>query len=699
MRRLAYLEDALASKSRDELDPTVRSASESSTRTAAPPPCLPRSPSPTESRASQTNDDASKECIQSPEQEPTGMQKTRGSKRRKFSLAASLGSSTQSSHEDEPCTTWQSPLLRQAQHYLQGELNRSELNMTQERQWLFQSGLALAERVDSPAAPAWMNRIELQDTVDFYAERMYPPLEFLYLTLNGLGNSSVITRFYLHLGSHLSKLTLERMELALIENTVHGHRRLEYIVCVNFWAYLVLTSIESEDPSTAMAQHLGGSRDRYLGNAKRALKRMSILATPTVSTLQALLSGVMLFLDVGDFENCWILNSAACRACVALGGQFLADRASDPTSTQAQEVRASLFNCFIFDKAFSISMDRPCSLPDMEINIASLVLAEKDEAAYDICIVLLEIAQAMDSLVKVRRLQRHGDGKANLERLHATLDSLSSVSEIVDKASRSPLYQSDNFLRGEWMAMEFTYHSVRAALFSIVLASKPDAETLQLRLISARRALRALKSMQDNAWAHFIRSKAFASSLTWTILIFPFSAFFVVFSNVVTTADLGDLRLLKDVADGFSVISNDAPTIQKIESFCQRLVKLCFETITKPRQSSSMASAQPPPSQPNRDKSCNRAVEIPMQNAPNDKDMGKAPTGRQTRAPSATATPQSGLRVDLDSDDFMSNVEGLGMFNDDRANPLPLENNGDQIWKLFEAHFDDLVGTFELGHT
>ncbi|KAM5357194.1 hypothetical protein ACJZ2D_016518 [Fusarium nematophilum] len=647
VRRLSYLEDTLASKSQDGPDQTIQVASESAGTPV--PPYLPRSPFPTETRASQTTRNDIKENRRAPERESSSLQGGGGSKRRRLTDAPQLpAGSTQSSPDDESCTAWQSPISRQAQHFFKGELGRSKLNMTQEREWLFQSVLALAERVDMPAAPTWADRVEFEDTVDFYAECMYPAPEFLHVTLDGLGVNSFITRFYLPLGRHLSKLTLERMEYELIENIVHGQRRLEYIICVNFWAYLVLTSLESEDPSTLMAQHLGGSRDRYFNNAQCALKRMSILTTPTLSMLQALLCGVMFFLDVGDFEKCWILNAAACQAFVAIGGQHLVDQASDPASTQAKEVRASLFNCFVFDKAFSINMDRPCSMPEMEIDIPTLALSGKDEAVYDICVVLLELGKAMDALMKERRMRREGDGAAGkMKRLQAILESLDSVKEKVD----------------------------------------------QLRLASARRALTALKSMQDNTWAHFTQSRAFASSLTWTTLLFPFSAFFLVFSNVVITGDLGDLRLLKDVGDGFSVVATGSPTISKIEDFCKRLVNLCFEAITKPRQSNIAASAPSLASQPISDRSS--AVPSPrrlVQNASRVRDMGNTSARQPTSAANAAATPRPQFPTNLDNMDFVFGMDSLGML-DGTPGPLLFENNEEErIWQLYETHFDAFAG-------
>ncbi|KAJ4311311.1 hypothetical protein N0V84_010516 [Fusarium piperis] len=705
VRRLSYLEDVLASKSQDGPDQTIQVASESAGTPV--PPYLPRSPSPTETRASQTTRNDVKEDRRAPERESSGG----GSKRRRLTDASQPPpGSTQSSQDDEPCTAWQSPISRQAQHFLKGELGRSQLNMTQERERLFQSVLALAERVDMPAEPTWADRFEFEDTVDFDAQCMYPAPEFLYVTLDGLGVNSITTRFYLQLGRHLSKLTLERMEYALIENTVHGQRRLEYIICVNFWAYLVLTSLESEDPSTLIAQHLGGSRDRYFNNAKCALKRMSILATPTLSMLQALLCGVsssqmmridlrganvgcpakvMFFLDVGDFEKCWILNAAACQAFVAIGGQHLVDQTSDPASTQAREVRASLFNCFVFDKAFSINMDRPCSMPEMEIDIPTLALSCKDEAVYDICVVLLELGKAMDALMKERRRRCEGDGAAGkMKRLQAILDSLDSVKEKVDQASHSPC-QSENFLRGEWMSMEFAYYSVRGSILSMIMVTENDADTLQLRLASARRALTALKSMQDNTWAHFTQSRAFASSLTWTTLLFPFSALFLVFSNVVITGDLGDLRLLKDVGDGFSVVATGSPTISKIEDFCKRLVKLCFEAINKPRQSSIAASAPSLAPQPISDRSS--AVPGPrrlVQNASRVRDMGNTSARQPTSAADAAAIPRPQFPTNLDNMDFVFGMDSLGML-DGTAGPLLFENNEEErIWQLYETHFD-----------
>lgn len=142
----------------------------------------------------------------------------------------------------------------------------------------------------------------------------------------------------------------------------------------------------------------------------------------------------MLFLETGDFDTCWTLNSAACRACVALGGHYLSNQMSDSTSTEAAELRASLFYCYTFDKTFSVTMDRAFSLPEMEIKAASLVPAVDDQVSYNLCTILIELSQGMDAWLRERRTPGEGpDGAAKVNRLHRILESLEPVKERLDK--------------------------------------------------------------------------------------------------------------------------------------------------------------------------------------------------------------------------------------------------------------------------
>jgi hypothetical protein len=105
------------------------------------------------------------------------------------------------------------------------------------------------------------------------------------------------------MGAHVSKRSLERMGLALIERTVSGQTRLQYIICVNLIAYLYSVATDSNAQSETMRRHLERSRKEYLRSGLEALERMSLLAPPSLTLLQALISGVCLHIPISHDDH------------------------------------------------------------------------------------------------------------------------------------------------------------------------------------------------------------------------------------------------------------------------------------------------------------------------------------------------------------------------------------------------------------
>ncbi|KAH6970556.1 hypothetical protein BKA56DRAFT_622233 [Ilyonectria sp. MPI-CAGE-AT-0026] len=320
-------------------------------------------------------------------------------------------------------------------------------------------------------------------------------------------------------------------------------------------------------------------------------------------------------------------------------------------------------------------MDRAFSLPEMEIKAGSLVPTASDNLSHTLCLVLIEVAQGMDAWLRERRTPSEGpDDTGKVRRLQRILESLKPVEGKLDtiKVSRSlPDHQrGGNFLKGEWMAMEFTYYSVRSAILGLILAAGFDAGAHCARLDSARRALMALKSMQDNAWTHCTCSMAFASSLT---------------CNVVITADLADLRLLKEVSDGFTVVSVNSPTICRIEEFCKRLVRLCFDTISKSKLPNGANLASFPQQPVTRQNS----PQSPVQNSRGKSSRISNLAERSAGSPFAAAGP-TGQKVPFD----VGHVQDIEFFDifDGAAEWLRLENNEEQFWQLFGSQTGGFAG-------
>lgn len=87
------------------------------------------------------------------------------------------------------------------------------------------------------------------------------------------------------------------MALSLIDCSVHGQQRVRYLICVNWFAFIYLSSLDHDDQrlkTSKMEQYLDTSRLRYRDNTLFAVHHLEIDASPDVSLLQALLSGVRL---------------------------------------------------------------------------------------------------------------------------------------------------------------------------------------------------------------------------------------------------------------------------------------------------------------------------------------------------------------------------------------------------------------------
>jgi hypothetical protein len=115
----------------------------------------------------------------------------------------------------------------------------------------------------------------------------------------------------------------------------------------------------------------------------------------------------------GRLEQCWQLSVAATRVCIALGGQYIARIASDLGAINSREIRYCLCLCYMFDKALSMSMNRPSSFPDMKINIAMLVPMDATRPFTTIVNIFLELAQVQDTIIRDMRSQDDSKKRAN----------------------------------------------------------------------------------------------------------------------------------------------------------------------------------------------------------------------------------------------------------------------------------------------
>lgn len=107
------------------------------------------------------------------------------------------------------------------------------------------------------------------------------------------GESSIDNGFYnLRFPDHVPPSAVERAAQALLDNSATGEETLYYTIIIYYKAVLSLSDWPVESGKRFLHSHLAKSKEQFIGNALTALKKTSLLSTPSISLLQALLSGV-----------------------------------------------------------------------------------------------------------------------------------------------------------------------------------------------------------------------------------------------------------------------------------------------------------------------------------------------------------------------------------------------------------------------
>lgn len=174
--------------------------------------------------------------------------------------------------------------------------------------------------------------------------------------------------------------------------------------------------------SSELSKALDEFKKKYTVAGLRALRRLNALNSPSLSLLQTLISGVRkdLFLHVaqlvqnnvliprdyqaqlfqllGDASQAWILTSYASRVMVALGYHNLTAEALKENE-HSDEIRHCLYYGYYLDKALSMLLVRPPSLPDLNLEPVSLIELDPTEPLKTKMRILLKLSHVQDGVL------------------------------------------------------------------------------------------------------------------------------------------------------------------------------------------------------------------------------------------------------------------------------------------------------------
>ncbi|EGY23616.1 uncharacterized protein VDAG_05054 [Verticillium dahliae VdLs.17] len=372
-------------------------------------------------------------------------------------------------YEHRPARTPRPDIMRahshgagaQAQTMLEFELLAGK-GMDVGRREVLKAAVALSNQ-PSTTTPQIDPEAEIYSGLDLDDESMYPSAEVLHFILDApTQHQSVGLSYILDM---VSRETIEKQGIALIEGTAKSPARLHYMVNLNYAAWLYLHATISGTISPAMKQHLIRRREHYEANLLAAVHSIGVLDVPSLSLFQALLSGTMFMIHTGRVEKSWNLSSAASRVCVALGGRYFTNLATTANSAEATAARYCLTLCFMFDKSLSLTMNRVSALPDINLNVAMVTPFDPSRPYTALPDVYLEFALVSDEIIKGR--QRRPEVNRQMDVVQSLQQKMWPIGEKIRHFRSKPLNDQDAYLAAEWIGADFVYHSIMTAIFRL----------------------------------------------------------------------------------------------------------------------------------------------------------------------------------------------------------------------------------------
>ncbi|KAL2834700.1 hypothetical protein BJY01DRAFT_224144 [Aspergillus pseudoustus] len=451
----------------------------------------------------------------------------------------------------------------QAKNIIQLELDDSRF-ISCERQSILTNALQLVSKIAESKTVHTLDdeprHIELDVPIP-----ATPPRELLFMLLRGPQGSVRI-----QWPDHISDKTFEKMATALLQDDPPLDTQVFHHHCVCIYVkgirYLQQASRVTENP--VMKRQISESRRLYTLAALRSLEQFNILTSPSLSSVQALLSGALLMQYMGRFNQCWMFTSYAALQITSLNYHKISKVPA--TTDQEQQIHSAVYWCYYFDRTLSSLLYRPPSLPNLDVPLTDLIVLDPASPLEIFIPILVDLAQIQGELHTILYDITSLPSSQVLDicqRLESRMQSILPTLQ----ANRDSLHKP---LQYDWVAVDFSFYAIFVEIHRTRLKASFSPLIHRECLFYARRSLNAFQFLQQNVAELPGFDDPYPSFLTWTLLLYPLSAFFVVFCNIVGTLDHGDYNLMRQITAGLSQFKQDAH-LGKLLNLLQSLVQLC----------------------------------------------------------------------------------------------------------------------------
>ncbi|GFF30927.1 hypothetical protein IFM46972_03067 [Aspergillus udagawae] len=394
----------------------------------------------------------------------------------------------------QPTTALKDGLTQQTSEgarFLQRELE-SNVTMGQDRSVVLRRAIDFVSRISNSGDLSSVTSTFKSGTTGSDAEPHKFPPELLYMmTITPDPEPGVMKRSFWP--DHISLETLENMCLSIMEEKEDRQTLICYRICVYMKAVTLISRLPRRDRSALVRRHLEQSKRQYEDEIHRALSELDFLRPPSLSFLQALLSGALFMQNQGDMSRSWTLTAFASRTLVSLNYHTI-DKCV-PSEGDMQDIYGALYICYYLDKILSVLLLRPPSLPRLKIKPADLVRLDP-RLPLSACVkVMVCLGQIQDGVLDVLFIQNEKNDKVIT--VNALVQEMYHLRALMDEPSQPQCQKLAEETYFEWAAIEFGYYALLASVFHLQQRVVQGPLSRQECLHAARQSLVQLTKLQD----------------------------------------------------------------------------------------------------------------------------------------------------------------------------------------------------------
>lgn len=285
---------------------------------------------------------------------------------------------------------------------------------------------------------------------------------------------------------------IEHMLFAVIDCSVHGQQRLEYLICVNYIAYMILNALDpSKTRYVTVRGHQQKLRQQYCNNVLFCLQHLDLSVKSEVVFLQALSFATHLMRELGHHQKCWELNGVAGEVCSRLAESQSMASAVPPDAML--QIHLIFMRCYVYDRALALSEQVTPSRPRFQIQMDRTALLSSSSETDTVINIMFDLASAQETLLA----DMDGSQLPTLSS-RRRIDCMHEIRDKMNSCMARQLSAQDPYWSFAWLSLDLLYYSTMAMVIRSISRGEDTIAYLSC-LESVREALDALISMLEHA--------------------------------------------------------------------------------------------------------------------------------------------------------------------------------------------------------